>query len=241
MRRCSNCGWLNQDRFERCEKCDSILQPSEEEQIEIEQKREAGPDRPVPVKASKYTATILDASRFAETLEEGASGTCPKCGYPLAGKSDSCPNCGARLRNVTLKEHDSAPAQTPAPAPAPAPRAVQPQAPLYSATVRDYPAGRHGAPVPPQPAAPAQPQPAAPPADKGIKGTIRDFFGGSRKAAHVPAKAPDPVPAPAQAPVAAAGGQIYRLVPVSDNSYPVIYLSEGDIVTIGNRRYKFEK
>ena len=35
--------------------------------------------------------------------------------------------------------------------------------------------------------------------------------------------------------------EIFKLVSVSDPNYPDIYLSVGDIVTIGNRRFRFEK
>lgn len=210
MKRCDNCGWMNQDHLDRCEKCGNVLGLSEEEQQQQEQNREEKPQPEAPAKASKYSATMLNASRLADTLAEGNSSDCPKCGYPLSGKPEKCPNCGARLVNTTVKDTPASPA---------------PASP-YSATVRDVSAARAVA-------APA-PQAAGTPSGKSIKGTVRDFFG------HSSSRKPDPAPA-APAASAATHGQVYRLVPVGNASYPVIYVSEGDIITIGDRRYKFEK
>lgn len=230
MKRCENCGWYNDDHRDKCEKCGSPLgEPLNADGQTVHSEPAPGP-APQP-KASKYSATIRDTSKVVESMAEETSLSCPKCGYPLAGMPDYCPNCGARLRRSTLKEtqtFDAAPPkESAAPKDAPAQR---PAAPAFQATIRDIPAGN---------AAVANNS-----SDKIHKGTIRDFFNHpfGRKTAQP--EEPAQAPAPKRQAKSAAepeNPQVYRLIPVSDSSYPVIYLSEGDIVTIGNRRYKFEK
>ena len=104
------------------------------------------------------------------------------------------------------------------------PQARNPEPPKFQATVREVPAENKDQ--------------ARKSSDKIAKGTVRDFFSHTFGRKQSQATVSDPAPAAADV---SENPQVFRLVPVSDSSYPVIYLSEGDIVTIGNRRYKFEK
>lgn len=224
MKRCDNCGWGNPDSLDRCEKCGNPLGEAitEEETIEQAQAEEPAPEAApapasAPARVSKYSATMRDTRNLADTLNEAASSVCPKCGYPIAGIADFCPNCGAKVKAA-------APQPTVAINGAARPAApARPEASPYQATVRD--AG----------AAAATKQGAA-----FGKATITEFLARPflRKATstvETEPREPQPAARPAEQP------QVYKLVPVNNASYPTIYLSEGDIVTIGNRRYKFEK
>ena len=211
MKRCDNCGWINPDHFEKCEKCGNRLgEPAEQNNSEE-------PEHVAHARVSKYSATMLDTSKVADTLAEDVHAACPKCGYPFTGRPDTCPNCGAKLRHTTLKEGGTETANA--------------HASAFLATVSDVPSAHVNA------AGPVTPAPQQ--SDKAFKSTIRDFFG--KPSGRIVSREPAQAPVRTEVTRSENQGQVYRLVPVADSSYPVIYLSEGDIVTIGDRRYKFEK
>jgi hypothetical protein len=88
--------------------------------------------------------------------------------------------------------------------------------------------------------------PAAAPAPNPYNATVRDIPGQHRAQApkapakmgketmrEIPKELTETEPEPSQ--------EIFKLVSVSDPNYPDVYLSVGDIVTIGSRRFRFEK
>ena len=159
-----------------------------------------------------YSATVRDAGAAMATSRDDAPSSCPKCHYPIAGNPETCPNCGTVLRRSTRKD---------------ASHAVAPQAPANSmhSTIRE------GSP---QARAALSSRQAA----SFGKSTIRD----------IPRNLMPPEPqrlAPArdvqEAPQVTSSAETFRLVPLADTVTPVVYLREGDIVTIGGKRYRFVK
>lgn len=109
-KRCKNCGWLNDDNNEKCEKCYAPL-PAEESSI-----------RPL----FSQTARESDGSSLKRTISEnqffgGKEPTkeepeqnvefpkhnynkelnCPNCGYPVRQGMRNCPDCGTPIVNTT--------------------------------------------------------------------------------------------------------------------------------------------
>ena len=79
--RCKNCGWVNPDELDSCEKCHSAL------------KSEDNIKRPEVV-----LGTVIDSvSDEEDTPERAAASVCSRCGYPLGSNTKNCPNCGNDL------------------------------------------------------------------------------------------------------------------------------------------------
>lgn len=259
MKRCDNCGWYNSDARTTCEKCGERLGESIEAErppqasdnpsagfepahplAQTEPKPQTEP-RQRPARQSRWSATMRVTEGVLDSVkEEPAPGVCPKCHYPVAGNPETCPNCGAPLRRSTRKDASSAVRQeAPAPAPAPAPvqQPVQPQNNFGKATIRDPRAAMaSAAPAPAPVQQPVQPQ------NNFGKATIRDARAAMPPAAPAPAPAPSPAPVQAQpAPAARPADEVFRLVPVTDPSAPILYMREGDLVIIDGKRYRFVK
>lgn len=186
------------------------------------------------VNKKAFAATVRDVSAF---MEGNSSSECPKCKYPVFGSATTCPNCGTQLKSVadTPKPDLAAPKpvfvppksspeqESVTPAPALKESAVgsaaitlkdptDDVAPKFKQTVRDYPKSE-------QPSAAPQKVPKT--TLKDLKATIRE----------IPAELLDDAPETA----------VYRLIPVESPDPEVIVLIPGEMVSIGNRRYKFVK
>mgnify|MGYP002624971379 CR=1 FL=1 len=233
MKRCDNCGWYNPDKLSQCEKCgeplgDYTLPEPEEQDPQPAGEASFTPAHPLsetepkPSRNKEYAKTLRyvdpGAPFASEAEEEAAPGTCPKCHYPVIGNPDSCPNCGAVLRRNTRKDASHAVPRQPA-------ESRQPAVPNpMNATIRDgVPAARQ----------------AVQSAAAFGKSTIRDIPGRSQSQDR---SAPDPArqSAPA-APEITSNAETFRLVPIADTVTPVVYLREGDLVTIGGKTYRFVK
>ena len=237
MKRCDNCGWYNPDSMSVCGKCGEPLADIIEPEEPVQQSDEAGnygftpahplsetEPRPVPYETRKElskTLRYVDPDAPLASGNEAADGSCPKCHYPVAGNPEVCPNCGASLRRNTRKDARSM--QAPA-----AQQAQQRVSPGMMATVRDgVPAARA----------------AVQPSQQGSfgKSTIRDVPGNRQGAPAYPAYPAAQAPEPVQGPQVTSNAETFRLVPLADTVTPVVYLREGDIVTIGGKRYRFVK
>jgi hypothetical protein len=169
-----------------------------------------------PVKKN-FSATVMDATA---SLEGEEPVHCPKCRYPVFGFSETCPNCGASLKNV-LKA------------------TVLPTPP--ATTIKD---------VAEEEAAPKAPAAAPAPAFKGtvretpapaFKGTVRESAAPSesRPVRRAPKATVREIPAELLSDNQA--DEVWRLIPVESPDPEILILKPGEIVTIGNRRYKFQK
>lgn len=69
--RCANCGWMNPDELNKCQKCGQPLVHNNE------------PIRPQQILRESPSTTM-------ETPE-----SCPNCGYPLVQGTTKCPMCGS--------------------------------------------------------------------------------------------------------------------------------------------------
>jgi len=99
--RCKNCGWVNPDKNEKCEKCNVPLIDAQNE----------------PESTGKPSTAGFNPNETAKG--------CPGCGYPARMDDISCPNCGRKFGNdkqappvveevKPVKEQHSAPAPKPA-------------------------------------------------------------------------------------------------------------------------------
>ena len=252
MKRCNNCGWFNPDTATHCEMCDEELTglPVENPQEQAvsapeEVKAPEEPEMSAPPKAGNplletvrlapaaseekavkknFSATVMDATA---SLEGDEPIQCPKCRYPIFGFTETCPNCGASLKNAlkatvlpgapaaTVKDMTAEEAAPQAPAAEPAP--------AFKGTVRES-------------AAPVAPQPASP-----FKGTVRESASPAepRPVRRAPKATVREIPAELLSDNQA--GEVWRLIPVESPDPEILILKPGEIVTIGNRRYKFQK
>lgn len=87
--RCYNCGWNNPDNVTKCQKCNqdllldsSFSTPSTEPAVPVQ---------------NAFSKTVLDTSMLLESEQPVQSLSCPKCGYPLFSGNKFCPNCGAEV------------------------------------------------------------------------------------------------------------------------------------------------
>lgn len=257
MKRCNNCGWFNPDTATHCEMCDEELTglPVENPQEQSapapeEAKAPAEPEVPAPPKAGNplletvrfapaaseekavkknFSATVMDATA---SLEGEEPVHCPKCRYPVFGFSETCPNCGASLKNVlkatvlptppatTIKDVTEEEAAPKAPAAAPAPpfkgTVREAPAPVFKGTVRETPAPAFKGTVR-EGAAPSESRPVR----RAPKATVREI--------------------PAELLSDNQSDEVWRLIPVESPDPEILILKPGEIVTIGNRRYKFQK
>lgn len=245
MKRCNNCGWFNPDTATHCEMCDEELTglPVENPQEQAapapeEAKAPAEPEESAPPKAGNplletvrfapaaseekavkknFSATVMDATA---SLEGEEPVHCPKCRYPVFGFSETCPNCGASLKNV-LKATvlPTPPANTikdvAEEEAAPQAPAAAP-APAFKGTVRETPAPAFKGTVR-ESAAPSEPRPVR----RAPKATVREI--------------------PAELLSDNQADEVWRLIPVESPDPEILILKPGEIVTIGNRRYKFQK
>lgn len=109
-KRCRNCGWPNDDRSVRCEKCNASLEAGSPSKEAFSTSRESvskrtvrnsdgdslrrtvsenqafgnNPDREEPKQDSKATVNAGELS-------------CPNCGYPVRQGMRMCPDCGTPL------------------------------------------------------------------------------------------------------------------------------------------------
>lgn len=83
--RCPNCGWVNPDGIERCEKCNTQL-------------------KSLPFEAEPEDQNIRSTVREVGVpfINQNHNNTCPHCGYPIRPETSSCPNCG----NAIKEEHN---------------------------------------------------------------------------------------------------------------------------------------
>ena len=81
--RCTNCGWENSGDRSNCEKCNSPLSNyamREHAVTDVYARRTVNEN--IGVNAGRPTV-----------CEQGDSGNCPQCGYPLLPGMSECPNC----------------------------------------------------------------------------------------------------------------------------------------------------
>ena len=238
MKRCDNCGWYNPDTLDKCEKCGETL-PEISEQENSEPSSEslepgftpAHPlsetePKPTPDQRRRrssnagFAATMMRAGEMFDTdnKEKVVPGTCPKCHYPLVGNPVTCPNCGATLGRNTRQDASHAEAS-----PKPAPNGMM-------STIRE------GSPMA------AKAIVGAAPASFG-KATIRDIPKSLRDdlqaAPQTPVTPPASQPEPDNpAPKVDLDTDTFRLVPLTDQKAPVIYMRIGDVIAIEGKRYR---
>jgi hypothetical protein len=168
-----------------------------------------------PVKKN-FSATVMDATA---SLEGEEPVHCPKCRYPVFGFSETCPNCGASLKNVLKATVLPTPPATTikdvTEEEAPKAPAAAP-APAFKGTVRETPAPAFKGTVR-ESAAPSESRPVR----RAPKATVREI--------------------PAELLSDNQADEVWRLIPVESPDPEILILKPGEIVTIGNRRYKFQK
>lgn len=234
MIRCNNCGWFNPDSASHCEKCDESLAGLPVETPSENTAEEESEPIPVPVKnEEKPVSKMLQETvrmKGAEPeqhqvrdltatvmdtsaiLKADEPVQCPKCRYPVYGYADTCPNCGSSLRRPNAAQApSSAPDETLKVTTADA--ASNAPAPAEGINLKGtvMDASAHPGPVPKAPVVNA------------AKATIRELpseFIAKTKSEMVDA---------------------WRLIPVESPDSETIVMLPGDIICIGNRRYKFQK
>lgn len=85
--RCPNCGWVNPDGLDRCEKCNTQL-------------------KSMPFEAEPVDHSLRSTIREADVpfVNQNHENTCPHCGYPLRPETSLCPNCGATIKAEPEKD-----------------------------------------------------------------------------------------------------------------------------------------
>jgi len=255
MIRCNNCGWFNPDTATHCEMCDEELaglpiekpveigddnervptsEPLEDTHalensqspsspmMETVRMKNSGPQK----QNSSFSATVLDSSSVFNTEE---SVQCPKCRYPVYGFVDTCPNCGASLKRAMQdapQVSSSVPARTvpelePVSKNMPAPTVIVDSGHLQPPCPVDHPSNT-----------------------LHMKGTVRDNPSvndafvkplpkkGKETIREIPADLVDDIPVVHEQ---------WRLIPVESPDSETIVMSLGDVIQIGNRKYKFQK
>lgn len=86
--RCMNCGWENPDNLQKCEKCNSPLQPHVPQEM---------PSHSIPENV-ELRRTVSEQQVFSSPSgTDREDNTCPQCGYPIREGMHHCPNCGAEI------------------------------------------------------------------------------------------------------------------------------------------------
>lgn len=116
--RCNNCGYDNDANVSMCIKCGHQLQsgagyvPNQYQGGYVNNGGEAAP-RPTVVGAAGMAVaepaprpTVVNASASVQQVQPRptvvqSGGSCPKCGYPLMDGFSSCPRCGATVDSPT--------------------------------------------------------------------------------------------------------------------------------------------
>lgn len=233
MKRCNNCGWFNPDTATHCEMCDEELTglPVENPQEQAvsapeEVKAPEEPEMSAPPKAGNpllETVRLAPAASEEKAVKKNFSATVMDATASLEGDEPiQCPKCRYPIFGFTetcpncgasLKNALKA--------------TVLPGVP--AATVKDMTAEEA-----------ASQAPAAEPAS-AFKGTVRESASPAepRPVRRAPKATVREIPAELLSDNQA--GEVWRLIPVESPDPEILILKPGEIVTIGNRRYKFQK
>ena len=233
MKRCNNCGWFNPDTATHCEMCDEELTglPVENPQEQSapapeEAKAPAEPEVPAPPKAGN---PLLETVRFApaaseeKAVKKNFSATVMDATASLEGEEPvHCPKC--RYPVFGFSET--------------CPNCGASLKNVLKATVLPTPPATTIKDVTEEETAPKAPAAApAPP----FKGTVREGAAPSesRPVRRAPKATVREIPAELLSDNQA--DEVWRLIPVESPDPEILILKPGEIVTIGNRRYKFQK
>lgn len=97
--RCYNCGWNNPDNLTKCEKCNQPLIPeTSSNAIAAESADYAQNNLNKTVIVTPGSPVVGNPENFQE------SDLCPKCHYPLSAGQRFCPNCGFEVRPAGTDE-----------------------------------------------------------------------------------------------------------------------------------------
>lgn len=94
--RCYNCGWNNPDNLTKCEKCNQPLIPETASSA-------------IAAESADHAQNNLNKTVIVTPGKDGPasyqeSDLCPKCHYPLSAGQRFCPNCGFEVRPAGTDE-----------------------------------------------------------------------------------------------------------------------------------------
>lgn len=97
--RCNNCGWVNPDGQERCQKCNQKLDYSlaELESVEVASVESEGP---AATGNNVGDTSIHGSDNTKSAVGHTSVSSCSQCGYPIAEGVTECPMCGCVISNT---------------------------------------------------------------------------------------------------------------------------------------------